>query len=53
MKEFEPIELDDAFEDYMRKVYTVPIPEHCSIYRECRRAFVAGITKLFSHITGP
>ena len=52
MKEFGPIDLDDAFEDYMRKVYTVPIPEHCQLYRECRRAFIAGVTKLFSHIIG-
>lgn len=46
----ELFDLDDAFDDYMRRV-APSVREHEVQYRESRRAFVAGARRLFVYMT--
>lgn len=46
---FEPLDIDDAFDAFMRKVYP-GVPETSEQYRESRRIWFAGMSILFLHI---
>lgn len=46
---FEPLDIDDAFEIYMRAAYP-GLPEHSQQHRECRRVWYAGMWLLFNHM---
>lgn len=43
-------DLEDAFDDYMRRV-APDVAEHTVQYRESRRAFVAGARRIYVHMT--
>lgn len=46
---FEPLDIDDAFEAFMRKCYS-EVPAHTTQYRECRRVFYSGVLTLLIHL---
>lgn len=48
---FAALDLDDAFEEFMRKT-NPSVEQHSVQFRECRRAFYAGVTVLYFHQTG-
>jgi hypothetical protein len=43
------LDLDDVFDDYMRKV-NPEVVQHSTQYRESRRAFFAGAAALYYHL---
>jgi hypothetical protein len=43
------IDIDDQFEDYMKRCYP-GLPRHAAQYRESRRIFFAGMATTFWHI---
>jgi hypothetical protein len=45
----EPLDIDDAFEEFMRKV-NPSIPQHSPQYRESRRVWFAGVASLNHHL---
>lgn len=45
-----PLDFEDAFADYMRRVLP-GVPEHSVQYRESRRAFVAGARRIYIYMT--
>lgn len=47
---FEPLDLDDSYEDYMRRV-AADVPHTSTQYKECRRVWVAAMRRIFVHIT--
>lgn len=45
-----PLDLDDAFDDYMRRVAPT-VPQASMQWRESRRAFVAGMRRVYVYMT--
>lgn len=45
----EPLDLDDAFEDLMRKANPT-VKQHSVQYRESRRMFFSGAASIFMHL---
>ena len=45
----EKLDLDDAFDAYMRKV-NATIPQHSAQYKESRRVFFAGAALMYYHM---
>lgn len=47
---FQALDLDDAFEDYMRRVQPTT-PQHALQYKESRRVWFAAASVVFDHIS--
>lgn len=48
---FEPLDIDDAFAEYARLVGIGHLPEHSPQFIETKRGFIAGMMRLYLHIS--